>query len=65
MEMHKKEMLRNYFKAIKIDSLDKDFKSRLVRAIVFFVNGESFDKLQSFYPLCFGDWRNKINVKGI
>lgn len=64
MQTYKKEILRTYFKAIEIDLLDNEFRSRIVRASVALASSSIFDKLKSFYPMCFGDWRNLIDLKG-
>ena len=66
MKTYRKEILRNYFKAIEIDSLPKDLKSRIIRASVEFASNDLFDKTKSFYPMCFklNDWRNLIDLMG-
>lgn len=61
---YRKETIRKYFKAIEINSLDKNLKSRIIRATVQFATEDLFDKTKSFYPMCFSDWRNLIDLMG-
>lgn len=62
MKAEHKKTIREYFKAVDIDNIEQPFKGRLIRATVGLINTEGFENIKAFFPLCFGDDRNLINV---
>lgn len=63
MKKENKEILRRYFEAIDLDTLEPEFRSRLVRACVGFASSGWMEKIKAFYPMRFGNKRqNSINL---
>lgn len=63
MKEENKKILREYFQAIDLDTLEPEFRSNLVRACVGFVNSGFFERTKGFYPMIFGNKRqNSINI---